>query len=96
MQMKKNIFEKFVTEHFSDQSNLCKHLKMHTGEKIHVCEICNKGFSHVGHLEIHLRTHKDKSLMFVKFVTKDIQREKFNRHFRMRTRGKFFIKDFRT
>ena len=66
----------FVTEDFSDQSNLCKHVKMHTSEKIRVCEICNKGFSHVGHLEIHLRTHKYKSLITVTFVTKDIQREK--------------------
>ncbi|XP_060924487.1 zinc finger protein 408-like, partial [Limanda limanda] len=38
-------------------SSLRNHMKLHTGERAHVCQHCGKSFSQKGNLECHLRIH---------------------------------------
>ncbi|XP_035507574.1 zinc finger protein 408 [Morone saxatilis] len=41
----------------ANSGSLRNHMKLHTGEKPHVCQHCGKCFSQKGNLECHLRTH---------------------------------------
>ena len=33
------------------------YIRTHTGDKLHKCDVCGKGFSENGSLQIHIRTH---------------------------------------
>ncbi|XP_051777590.1 gastrula zinc finger protein XlCGF57.1-like [Erpetoichthys calabaricus] len=43
--------------HFFDKSSLCKHKRIHNGEKPYCCSECGKRFSKTSHLQTHMRVH---------------------------------------
>ena len=46
-----------VYKAFSDNSQLKRHLKTHTGMKPYQCNHCDKAYTQSGDLKIHMRTH---------------------------------------
>jgi uncharacterized Zn-finger protein len=47
----------FVIKPFCQESILNTHQKMHTGEKLFKCDICDKNFSQALNLNYHQRMH---------------------------------------
>lgn len=48
------------TKRFSNQTDLDKHMTLHTGERPHKCPVCKKGFNAKSFLKVHMLTHTDE------------------------------------
>ena len=42
---------------YSQNGDLQKHIRTHTGHKPYKCDICDKGFNQNSHLQQHIRMH---------------------------------------
>lgn len=57
----RTIFECSYCGHAAtDYRNMKRHVLTHTGQKPHICRVCNRGFSRSAHLKRHLVTHLKK------------------------------------
>ena len=60
---------------FSQLSHLHQHILVHTGDRPHVCFICNSGFTHTGSLNRHIR-RRHSNINFCKVCGKIFENEK--------------------
>lgn len=56
----KNILVQIAIQLFSYASNLQKHVRLHTGEKLYSCEIYRFEFSKNSKLKRHIHTHPER------------------------------------
>jgi DNA-directed RNA polymerase subunit RPC12/RpoP len=47
----------YVVKGFNQNSNLQKHIRIHTVDKPYKCDVCGKGFNQNTNLQKHIRTH---------------------------------------
>lgn len=80
---------------FSQQSNLCKHILIHSGLKPYICDICSKRFTQQANLVKHRRIHTGDKPFECKVCGRCFsQKANLNKHSLLHTGEKHFRCEF--
>ncbi|GBN03436.1 Zinc finger protein Xfin [Araneus ventricosus] len=75
-------------------TDICKHMHIHSGEKVYTCPHCPRKFTQKSHLHSHLFQHTGEKRFSCNFCKKQfVEKRKFTRHLSKHTEKRFRCPD---